>query len=44
MAGTPEGHVKSVHEGEATPTNDLGDEAEKEIAAPPLMLVEQLKA
>ena len=29
MTGTPEGHVKSVHEGEAAPTNDLDDEAER---------------
>ena len=28
MVGTPEGHVKSIHEEEATPTNDLDDEAE----------------
>ena len=28
MAGTPEGHIESIHEGEATPTNDLDDEAE----------------
>ena len=26
MAGTPKGHVKSIHEEEATPTNDLDDE------------------
>ena len=26
MMGTPEGHVESIHEGEATPTNDLDDE------------------
>ena len=44
MVGTPEGHVESIHEGEATPTNDLGDEAERETAAPPRMPVEQLKA
>ena len=28
MAGTPKGYVKSIYEGEATPTNDLDDEAE----------------
>jgi len=44
MMGTPKGHVKSVHEGEATPTNDLNDEAERETVAPPCMPVEQLKA
>ena len=44
MMGTPEGHVESVHKGEATPTNDLNNEAERETAAPPRMLVEQLKA
>jgi len=44
MAGTLEGHVESIHEGEATPTNDLGDEAEREIAALPRIPVEQLKA
>ena len=26
MVGTPEGYVESIHEGEATPTNDLDDE------------------
>ena len=44
MTGTPEGHVESVHEEEATPTNNLDDEAEGEIVAPPRMRVEQLKA
>ena len=44
MMGTPKGHVKSVHEGEATPSNDLDKEAERETVAPPCMLVEQLKA
>ena len=44
MTGTPEGHVESIHEGEATPTNDLDDEAERETTAPPCMPVEQLKA
>ena len=28
MAGTPKGHVESIHEKEATPTNDLDDEVE----------------
>ena len=44
MMGTPEGHVESVSEEEATPANNLGDEAEGETAAPPRMRVEQLKA
>ena len=34
MTGTPEGHVESVHKGEATPINGLDDEAEKETMAP----------
>ena len=44
MAGTPEGHVESIHEEEATPTNDLDDEAEGGTTSPPRMRVEQLKA
>ena len=44
MIGTPEGHIESIHEEEATSTNDLDDEAKGEIAAPPRMWVEQLKA
>ena len=44
MTGTPEGHVESVHEGEAIPTNDLDDEAKRETAASPRMSMEQLKA
>jgi len=44
MAGTPEGHVKSIHEGEATPTNDFDDEVERDAGAPPHLRVEQLKA
>ena len=43
MTGTPEGHVESVPE-EATPANNLNDEAEGDTAAPPHMRVEQLKA
>jgi len=34
MTGTPEGHVESVHKGEATPINGLDDETEKETMAP----------
>ena len=44
MMGTPEGHVESVHEGEATPTNGLDDEAERETVVSPQKPVEQLKA
>ena len=44
MAGTPEGHVESIHEGEATPTNDFDDEVERDAGAPPRLWVEQLKA
>ena len=35
MAGTPEGHVESIHLEEATPTNDL----EGETGAPPCQRV-----
>ena len=44
MAETTEGHVESVSEEEATPVNNLGNEAEGETVAPPRMRVEQLKA
>ena len=44
MIGTPEGHVESIHEERATLTNDLDDEVEGEIGAPPRLRVEQLKA
>jgi len=44
MAGTTEGHVKSIHEGEATPTNDLDDEVKRDVGALPRLRVEQLKA
>ena len=44
MMGTPEGHIESASKEEATPMNNLSDEAEGEIAAPPCMRVEQLKA
>ena len=44
MVGTPEGYVESIHEGEATPTNDLDDEVEGDAGAPPLLRVEQLRA
>ena len=44
MAGTPKGHVESIHEQEATPTNDLDDMAGRDAGAPPRLRVEQLKA
>ena len=44
MAGTPEGHIESIHEEEATPTNDLDDEVEADAGAPPRLWVEHLKA
>ena len=44
MAGTPEGHAKCIHEGEATPMNDFDDEIERDVGAPPCLWVEQLKA
>ena len=44
MVGTPEGHVESIHKEEATPMNDLNNEVEGEIGAPPSLWVEQLKA
>ena len=44
MVGTPEGHVESVHEEEATPTNNLDNEVEGETGASPHLRVEQLKA
>ena len=33
MAGTPEGRVESIHEGGATPLNDLDDEVEEDAGA-----------
>ena len=44
MMGTPEGHVESISMKEATPAGNLNDETEGEIAAPPRVGVEQLKA
>ena len=45
MAGTPEGHIESIHEEEeATPMNDLDDEVERDVGALPCLRVEQLKA
>ena len=44
MAGTPEGYIKSIHKGGATPTDDLDDEVEGNAGAPPHLRVEQLRA
>ena len=44
MAGTPKGHVESIHEQEATPTNDLDDKVKGDAGASPRLQVEQLKA
>ena len=44
MMGTPEGHVESVPKEQATPVNNLSDEAKGDTAGPPRMGVEQLKA
>ena len=43
-ASTPEVQVESIHEGEATTTNDLDDEVKGDAGAPPHLWVEQLKA
>ena len=40
MTGTPEGHVKSIREEEATPTNNLDDEVEGGVGAPIRLRVE----
>ena len=44
MVGTPEGYVKSIHEGKATPMNGFDDEVEGDVGAPPRLRVEQLRA
>ena len=44
IAGTPEGHVESIHKEEATPTNGFDDEVEGDAGAPPCLWLEQLKA
>ena len=35
MVGTSKGYIKSIHEGGATPTDDLDDEVEGDVGAPP---------
>jgi len=44
MTGTLEGYVESICEEEATPANNLDDEVEGGVGAPPCLWVEQLKA
>ena len=44
MAGTPEGYIESIHEGGATPTDDLDNKVEVDVGAPPRLWVEQLRA
>ena len=44
MVGTPKGHVESIHEEEATPTNNLDDEVRGDAGALPHLQMEQLKA
>ena len=44
MTGTPEGYIESIHEGGATLIDDLGDEVEGDVGAPPCLRVEQLRA
>ena len=35
MAGTPEGYVENIHEGGATPIDDLNDEVKGDAGVPP---------
>jgi len=44
MVDTPEGRVKSIHEGGVTPPNDFDDEVKENAGALPCMQVEQLRA
>ena len=44
MVGTLEGYIESIHEGGATPTDDLDDEVEGDVGALPRLRVEQLRA
>ena len=43
MAGTPEGYVESIHEGESTPTKAFDDEVEGDAGAPPRLWIVQPK-
>ena len=44
MIGAPKGHIESIHEEEATPTNKFDNEVKGDVGAPPCLQVEQLKA
>ena len=44
MVGTLEGYIESIHEGGATPTDDLDDEVKGDEGGPPHLWVEQLRA
>ena len=44
MVGTPEGRVESIHEGGATPPNNLDDEVKEDAGALPRMQVQQLRS
>ena len=44
MAGTPKGYIESIHEGGATPTDNLDNEVERDLGALRHLRVEQLKA
>ena len=43
MVGTLEGYIESIHEGEATPIDDLDDKVKGDEGAPPSLRVEQLR-
>jgi len=43
MAGAPEGHIKSIHEGEVTPMNDFHDKVKRDAGALLHLRIEQLK-
>ena len=43
MVGTPKGRIESIHEGGATPPNDLGDGVKGDAGASPHLWVEQLR-
>ena len=40
MAGTPEGHIESIHEEEATLMNNLDGKVEGDVGAPSRLWVE----
>ena len=44
MVGTPKGRVERVHEGGATPPNDLNNEDEEDVGSLPHLWVEELRA